>query len=93
MYRNIENYPNINQKEEVSEYIENGRPLSNFLTAVVTNDLKESFGRADHINRRLMFDVVSWFWNYAPSECWGSKEKVAAWIRRGGVNGDDNGLS
>ena len=53
-----------------------------FLQAVICNDLKEAFGRADEDNTRAMKEIVSWFYNEAPSDCWGSREKMEAWIRR-----------
>ena len=65
--------------ESLVAYIETGRPTGDFLHAVLTNNLREAFGRADIINRFALFDIVSALYNYAPADCWGSKEKVAAW--------------
>lgn len=61
-------------------YIENGIEPGGFLQAVVQNDLREALGRADHINRDRLWDIVSWFWNYAPSSCWGSVETYNDWM-------------
>ena len=66
-------------REGVHLYIEHGVIPGEFLQAVISNDLKESFGKADIYNRERMFDIVSWFYNNAPAECWGSKEKMIAW--------------
>ena len=66
-------------------YIENGIEPGSFLTAVICNDLKEACGRADDTNRYRLFQYVEFFYNYAPSDCWGSPEKYAAWINQGGL--------
>jgi hypothetical protein len=62
------------------EYIVARRPMGHFLTAVAANDLKEACGRADAENRQHLFDLVFFLHNYAPGECWGSPEKVQAWL-------------
>ncbi len=66
-------------------YIEEGIEPGRFLTAVICNDLKETIGRADHINRLCLFEIVSFFYNEAPAPCQGSPEKMKAWMaeRRG----------
>lgn len=60
-------------------WIENGIYPGGFLTAVIHNDLVEAIGRADHINRVRIADIVSFFYNEAPSSCWGSPEKAKKW--------------
>jgi len=60
-------------------WIENGIVPGSFLTAVIRNDLTESFAQADDMNIKRMFDIVSFFYNEAPSQCWGSREKMIAW--------------
>jgi len=65
-------------------WIERGVDPGDFLTAVICNNLTESFGRADDINLHRMFDIVSFFYNEAPSECWGSKEKMEVWRKKHG---------
>lgn len=64
----------------VRRYIENRMPPGDFLQAVISNNLVESFGRADEINILKMFDIVSFFYSEAPGLCWGSKEKMKKWI-------------
>lgn len=60
-------------------WIEHGINPESFLTAVICNDLTESFARADDINRYRMFNIVNFFYNEAPGRCWGSVEKMKAW--------------
>ena len=71
----------------VQRYIEQGGHVGGFLTAVIENNLKEAFGRADAINRERLFDIVTFFHNEAPSECWGSPEAMAKWMQHQGMAG------
>lgn len=61
-------------------YIEDKIPPGGFVLAVLCNDLKEACARADDINRRLLWEIVAWLYNEAPSDCWGSPERVEAWL-------------
>lgn len=63
-------------------YIEHGVPDGSFLMAVLENDLRGAFSRADSINRKRIGDYVHWLYNNAPSQCSGSPAKVEAWIKR-----------
>ena len=63
----------------MQRYIEKGIIPGDFLQAVICNDLKESFGRADEGNIARMFDIVSFFYNEVPHHIWGSKERMTAW--------------
>lgn len=80
-------YPNPYQREEIQEYIERGRPLGNgsFLEAVVCNDLKGACTRADDTNKYMIWHIVGWFYNHAPFNCWGSKERYKEWVEMGGL--------
>ncbi len=51
-----------------------------FMTAVLSNDLREAFGRADEESRAGMFELVKWLYNKAPSNIWGTPERVEAWL-------------
>jgi hypothetical protein len=64
----------------VARYIEHGVPPGHFLTAVVSNDLREACARADDENRRRIWEIVSWFYNEAPYPCWGSPDRVRDWL-------------
>jgi len=66
--------------EDLRHYVERGQPTGDFLQAVLENNLRESFGRADEWNRSNMFLIVSYCYNYLPALCWGSPEKVTAWL-------------
>lgn len=62
-------------------YIEHGVPPGHFITAVLRNDLKEACARADLHNRKKLYDLVFWLYNYAPNSCWGSPALVHNWIQ------------
>jgi len=63
----------------VKRYIEEGILPGDFLQAVICNNLKESFMCADEINTQRMWSIVNFFYNEAPANCWGSKERMILW--------------
>jgi hypothetical protein len=52
-----------------------------FLTAVLSNDLREACACADDENAYLLFDIVFWLYNHAPRLAWGSPARVEDWLR------------
>jgi hypothetical protein len=74
-----------NTQLSLSRYVTEGQSLGHFLTAVVTNDLMGAFGHADFGNLQAMDAIVKWVYNRAPSDCWGSREKVDAWRAQRGL--------
>ena len=66
--------------ESLQRYVDHGVPTGSFLQAVLENDLKESFARADDDNRDALFEIVNHCYNEIPGNCWGSPEKVEAWL-------------
>lgn len=62
-------------------FFEDGIIPGSFLQAVLENNLSRAFGRADEVNRRALFDITTWLWNYAPADGWGSEAKVRDWSR------------
>lgn len=56
-------------------------PTGGFLRAVLSNDLRGAFGRADADNRAALADIVSYVYNFLPAACWGSPQAVAAWLQ------------
>lgn len=61
-------------------YIAERRHVGHFLTAVLSNDLREACARADDICRQHLYAVVFFLYNYAPSNCWGSSTAVERWL-------------
>ena len=68
-------------------YIENGIPPGSFLTAVICNDLFLACGKADDINRHVLWEWCKFFYNEAPSTCFGSPEKMNKWMNHRGLDG------
>ena len=75
-----------NLKESLDRYVTDAIEPGGFLRACLENNLVEAFGRADLENRDNLFYVVEYIYNELPSTCWGSEEKVAAWLGRGNLN-------
>ena len=67
--------------ESLNAYIDHGRPVGDFLTAVLSNDLKEACGRADEDNLAALPAFVGYLYNEAPIMCWGSHERMKAWLK------------
>lgn len=65
----------------IRRYIDHGIEPGHFLTAVICNDLREAVARADSENVLLLREYVLFFYNDAPSQCWGSAEKMQAWMQ------------
>ncbi len=61
-------------------YLVHRIPPGHFLTAVLSNDLKEAMGRADEASRAGLYQIVSFLYNDAPAPCWGTPGKVWAWL-------------
>jgi hypothetical protein len=64
----------------VSNYLHHGLEPGSFVRACLENDLRGAFANADHQNRLCLFDIVSYLYNDIPSTCWGSVERVKAWL-------------
>jgi len=70
----------------VRRYIDDRRHPGDFLTAVICNDLSEAVSRADDENMRNLPAYVGYFYNEAPSQCWGNKGKMDEWLTRENEN-------
>lgn len=66
--------------ESLRQYRDEGWPVGDFLRALLSNDLLEAVGRADHHNIWLLPIYVGFLYNEMPSPAWGSREKVDAWL-------------
>ena len=67
----------------VKRYIEKGIPPGGFLTAVITNNLRLAIGHADPTSLAALTDIVQFFHNESPSDCWGTPEKMKLWMETG----------
>lgn len=64
----------------IRRYIGGRRPVGGFLSAVICNDLREAVFRADDENLANLPAFVFYFYNNTPPKCWGSPEKMKAWM-------------
>lgn len=64
----------------VERYMVNRIAPGNFLTALLSNDLMEAFGRADDENTANMRNWVLFLYNYVPRGSYGSPEAVREWL-------------
>jgi hypothetical protein len=76
------------QGEALRRYVEHGYPTNHFLRAVLENDLMEALARADDANFEALEAYCAWLKSHAPSACYGSPEKVSAWIEARGLGVD-----
>jgi hypothetical protein len=66
-------------------YVEKGIRPGDFMMTVLSNDLVGACERADVANRQYLREWATWLkWN-CPGGAWGSREKVDAWIAKGGL--------
>ncbi len=64
-------------------YRDSSLPTGGFLAAVLENNLIKAVGLADNFSMSALKDIVMWCYWELPSQAWGSKEKVAAWLEEG----------
>lgn len=64
----------------IKRYIEDGIQPGRFLTAIIQNNFSEVCGQADDENIQNLPAYAAYFYNEAPSDCWGTKEKMTAWM-------------
>ena len=63
----------------LDRWIQHGIKPGDFLTAVLENNLRATFERADDKNSQNVPAYLAYLYNECPADSWGSKEKVAAW--------------
>ena len=63
-------------------YVERGILPGDFLTAVLSNDLRGAVGQADSVNQECLREHVLFCTWCIPADSWGSAEKVTAWLSR-----------
>lgn len=64
----------------LKRYLIDRIPPGDFLTAVITNDLRGAVNRADGENLPLIPTYVRWFYNRAPGISHGSPQHLENWL-------------
>lgn len=67
-------------REGLARYLDEHVQPGQFLVAVLSNDLREAFARADTSSRAGLFDLVKYLYNHAPGGAWGGKRQVEYWL-------------
>ncbi len=70
----------------LTNYVNYGVPVGDFLTAVLENDLSGAVAHADPESLAAIKPLVVLLFNEAPSRCWRHPDRVAAWLRMGTEN-------
>ena len=65
-------------------YLIKGIEPGGFMMAVLQNDLMGAFSRADINSRAGLWELVMFLYNDAPRNCYGSREVIEAWMKKGG---------
>lgn len=69
-------------RDGILRYVDHGIRPGHFLCAVISNDLREACAGGDSQCLDGLNAVVGWFYMEAPGECWGSAERLNAWIKK-----------
>jgi hypothetical protein len=70
----------VHTKDSMSRYLLHGMPPGGFLTSCLVGDLFAACQMADTANSRNLHAIAQWIMHYAPPECYGSVQKVEAWL-------------
>ena len=71
----------VSTKIQIDAYVDQGVPPGDFLYAVLTSNLFEAAMHTDAVNGPNLSDICMYIYNYTPAVCWGSVEKVEAWLK------------
>ena len=67
-------------KESLARYVDHGIQPGDCLRAVLCNDLREAFARADVETARSMAAIVAYVYNEVATAACGSERRVDEWI-------------
>jgi hypothetical protein len=72
-------------REGVVRYVLHGIIPGTFLQSVIEGDLFMALRRADSRNAYILHEYGRFFFNHAPSQCFGSRGIIAEWSQMGGM--------
>jgi hypothetical protein len=65
----------------IARYLGQRAEPGRFVRCVLENDLMGAVGAADEESARELKSLVDWCWQSLPSNAWGTKERVRAWLK------------
>jgi hypothetical protein len=68
-------------QDAMRRYVEHGIRPGSFLYLILCNDFVHALGHADPINMARIVSFAGFLYLEASQGCWGSREKVDAWIK------------
>lgn len=75
-------------RRSVYDYVMDGTPVGDFLTAVISDDAASVvWRRADSTNQANMQGWMMFVYNYMPSRSRGSRDAMKEWQAKGGYRG------
>ena len=77
----------VHLRDGLDRYIRHGIRPGSGLCAVLSNDLIGAVTRLDETSQAGLPDLVRFLVNNAPSECWGSSDRLVSWVTLGGIHG------
>ncbi len=72
-------------RQELREYIENGKHPGTFMVAILEGDLFAAARIAPHHTLGSIGRVARFIVKHAPKKCWGNERDVHVWMVNGGV--------
>ena len=75
-----EGFEHIRVVPSIVSYYERRQPVGDFLTGMLEADLRKALSHASGDCLEQIRDIFIFIYNRLPSQCWGSKEKVKAWL-------------
>ena len=67
-------------RKALDNYVFNHWPVGGFVTACLENNFVQAVALADERSFEALKVIARHCYNELPSECWGSPEKVRAWL-------------
>jgi len=74
--------PNQDMVPGIKRYVEKGLDPGHFLTALFSNELTNTFARADETNTPLIREWVLWVYDEMPGDTVGSRATVQSYASR-----------
>lgn len=66
---------------ELTDYVENRVPPSDFIKCVLANNFVGAVPRADAQNFNALQDIAMWMYHEAPQASWGNEAKYMRWLK------------